>query len=207
MDPKKRWRECRPDAGLTWGKTIDGKAMLAAIERYAGCLDGKYVLEVGPGYGRLCDEIVNSRHNPMAWVGLDISPANVAYLSKWWDYAPFRFVCADAETVTPDAIVERGKHVNRFDVLVSFVTLHHFHPTWQRALTNLSDLLMPGAVVIFDCHEGEQRYSEPDGTYIASYLRGEVSSLLASAGYQLVEIGNIKHDPAHERMLVVARKS
>jgi len=60
----------------------------------------------------------------------------------------------------------------------------------------------------FDLLEGNRTIFEQDKvTYIKWYTRDEVKSIVNRIPLQLVSFDEVRHDPEHQRLLVVARKT
>jgi glycosyltransferase involved in cell wall biosynthesis/SAM-dependent methyltransferase len=191
------WREGRPTAGLTWAVEITGDAF---IEKARGYALGGTVLEIGPGYGRLPEAAVRLDLPFRRWIGVDLSPQNVAHLEQRFDDDRFHFIVADAETLTLD---------ERVDTIVSSLTLKHVFPTFEQLLQNVSATLRPDGVVIIDLLEGEHvRHFEPlRGNFIRSYERREIAEIFDRCGLTIEAFDHVDHSPAaeHRRLLVVGR--
>ena len=194
-----RWRDAAPDEDLTWSRTVTGDAFVEQAERYGAFGDGKAIVEVGPGYGRLLDAALR-RGVPFArWTGVDLSPRNVAYLRD-------RFAADErAEFVNDDA--QRVVIEGRPETLLSSLTLKHIYPSFEGALANLAAQLAGGATIAVDLIEGERRYFEEDGqTYIRWYTRDEVSAIFDRCGCDVTAFDVVRHDADHTRLLVVGRR-
>jgi SAM-dependent methyltransferase len=193
-----RWRSARPTSALTWGAEVSGDAFVAKAEQHGVFGPGRAVLEVGPGYGRLLTSCIERDVAFASWMGIDISPDNVAYLNERFRRDGVRFVCADVETMALDEPV---------DSVISSLTFKHLFPSFEPALRNLAGHLRPGGVVVFDLIEGERRYFEDDDvTYIRWYTRPEVEGILPAAGLERVAFDEVRHHPDITRLLVIARK-
>jgi SAM-dependent methyltransferase len=198
---KERWRRSRPDAGLTWGRELSGAAFVRKAAEYGAFGPDHVVLEVGPGYGRLVRAALDEEVAFKRWVGLDLSAGTVESFNERFHEDPVEAVLGDAET---------ARLGPEFDVLLSSLTFKHIYPTFGRALSNLQDQLRPGGLAIFDLIEGEREYFQrQDGvTYIRHYSRDEAADLVSQAAMKLVTFDAVDHDddPAHRRLLVVARR-
>jgi CBS domain-containing protein/2-polyprenyl-3-methyl-5-hydroxy-6-metoxy-1,4-benzoquinol methylase len=194
---KIRWQESRPGKALTWGIELSGKAFVAKAESYGAFGPGKAILEIGPGYGRLFSEVINMERPFRAYVGVDISATNAAHLTRLFDRPDFKVVHADVETVTLD---------ERFDAVLSSLTLKHMYPSFEAALRNVVRHLNPGATVIFDLIEGEAAPYSPDVDFLRAYPREEVEAILARVQLERVAFDEVEHAPGYARLLVVARR-
>jgi SAM-dependent methyltransferase len=196
-----RWRSSRPDIALTWGKELSGEAFIKKAVSYDAFAPGCAVLEIGPGYGRLVRAALDQQVPFDRWVGVDLSVESVDAFNETFGGAEVRAVAGDAESVRLD---------ERFDTMVSSLTLKHIFPTFERALVNVSRHLQPGGSAVFDLIEGGREFFErrDQVTFIRQYTRAEVADFLGNAGLRLVGFDDVDHDddPAHRRLLVVARK-
>lgn len=195
---RERWRKARPDPELTWGADLTGDAFIAQAAKAGAFGEGKAVLEVGPGYGRLLATALDRGVEVASWTGIDLSDENVRHLERRFDRDGARFIVADVEEVRlpepPDSVL-------------SSLTLKHLYPTFERGLANLASQMAPGGVAVFDLIEGERSYFEPDDvTYIRWYTRDEVTEIVARCGLAVDRFEDVFHHPDMRRLLVVARK-
>jgi SAM-dependent methyltransferase len=197
---QRRWAQAAPDVDLTFGRKLTGDAFVAKAAEYGAFGEGKAVVEVGPGYGRLADAALRRGVEFGRWIGVDLSRSNVEHLrERFGADARFEFLNADAETV---------ELPGEADTLVSSLTLKHFHPSFEAALANIAGRMRTGATIVIDLIEGDRRYFEDDAeTYIRWYRRDEVSSIFERCGCEVTAFDTVEHDPEHLRLLVVARRS
>ena len=95
---------------------------------------------------------------------------------------------------------------DRFDVVLSSLTLKHLYPTFEAALRNVARHLNPAAIVIFDLVEGDEIGFEEDGvTYVRQYRRGKVERLVSGIPLEVVALDEVQHDPECARLLVIAQ--
>ena len=193
-----RWRQSGPDTHLTWRRDVTGDNFISTVSSYNVFSNETTVLEIGPGYGRLLKACLQQRIRFKSYVGVDISPKNVKYLRESFASADVRFVHGDIENVSFDA---------RFDVVVSSLTFKHLFPSFEKVLRNVANYVNPGGIVFFDLVEGNGSNWENDGvTYIRHYTRPEILEILGNVSLELVAFDQVRHDPDHPRLLVVARK-
>jgi SAM-dependent methyltransferase len=193
-----RWRETKPDPGLTWGQELTGEAFVSKVESYASFDDETTVLEIGPGYGRILRSFLARGIPFKEYYGLDISEQNVEYLRKLFPQATVHFIQAD---------IEVASFPFQFDVGFSSLVFKHLYPSFEAALRNCSRYMSPHGRLIFDLIEGDQRRWNPYGdTYVRRYRRDEVLEILGKVGLELVAFDEVVHDPKHRRLLVVATK-
>lgn len=193
-----RWRTAEPTANLTWDVRLTGDAFIDRAEHHGTFGDGRRVVEVGPGYGRLLATAL-ARELPFAsYTGVDLSERNVAHLSQAFAGERVSFVLEDVEEV---------RLAEPVDAVLSSLTFKHLFPSFERALSNLAGQMAAGGVVLFDLIEGSRRFFEDDGvTYIRWYERDEIEELLRACGLKLAAFEEVRHHPTLARLLVVARK-
>lgn len=196
------WRQWGPTTALTWGQEVSGEGFVTKAREYGAYGPEKSILEIGPGYGRLLRECIRQELSFRRYVGVDISSQNVEFLGQEFDRPGIEFILEDVENVAFD---------ERFDTVLSSLTLKHFFPSFGPALQNVSRFLNPSAQVIFDLlPEGKgDTFHEVDSKPIAysrTYLRSEVEEILRSVPLDLVTFDEVRHSAEQVRMLVVARK-
>jgi SAM-dependent methyltransferase len=193
-----RWRAAEPTPNLTWGVELTGDAFVDRAEHHGAFGDGKHVVEIGPGYGRLLATVAERAFPFAAYTGVDLSETNVRHLTERFPDERISFVCEDVERVRFDRPV---------DAVLSSLTFKHLFPSFGRALSNLAAQMAPGGVVLFDLIEGSRRYFEDDGvTYIRWYERAEIEQILTACGLRLVTFEEVLHHPSLARLLVVGRR-
>jgi SAM-dependent methyltransferase len=193
-----RWREVKPNPGLTWGRELTGEAFVSKVESYASFDDETTLLEIGAGYGRILRSFL-ARDIPFGeYYALDISKQNIEYLRKRFPQADVQFMEADIESASLPFV---------FDVGFSSLTFKHLYPSFEASLRNCSRYMSPGGTFIFDLIEGPRTYFTHDNrTYIRQYRREEVLEILGKAELKLLAFDEVVHDPQHTRLLVVAAK-
>ncbi len=193
-----RWRAAEPTRNLTWDVELTGGAFIDRAEHHGAFGEDRHIVEVGPGYGRLLEAVIERRLPFAGYTGVDLSEQNVSHLSQKFTGEAVSFVRADVEEVRLEQPV---------DTVLSSLTFKHLFPSFERALANLAGQMGPGGLVLFDLIEGSRRYFEEDGvTYIRWYERGEVEELLGRCGLELVAFEEVRHHPTLARLLVVGRR-
>lgn len=215
----RRWKECRPDEGLTWGRPLTGDAFVKLAREHGVFGVDKDVLELGPGYGRLPIAMLGLSVAFRSYSGVDLSPKNLAVLREQSAGLPnIEFIeGAFADVQLPGT----------YDAVLSSLVLKHQHPTFHDALQNIARFCRAGCVFFFDLIENEAGLDEPvdretllrkgpalsrwesgNDTYVASYSRAEVQTLLDALGLHFVTFDRVYHaEGADQRLVVVARKS
>lgn len=116
-----RWKLTQPHDGLTLGERMSGSTFIEKVLHHSRFGDSTRVLEVGPGYGRLLQAMLENGTRFRSYVGVDISPSNVEYLTRTDGSDRFRFVEGDIESLAL---------TDRFDVAYLSPTFQHFYPTF-----------------------------------------------------------------------------
>lgn len=194
---KKRWVEAKPDLHLTWNKEIPGEPFVQKVLQYGVIESTKNILEIGPGWGRLLNGMVNLNVKFNEYYGVDISEQNIKYLKSKYSDSKFHFIHGDIESVNIGIM---------FDVVISSLTLKHLFPTFEKALHNISNQMRKGGIILFDLIEGDVAFYEEDGTYIHHYTRSQIEKIARSCNLELVGFDKVIHAPGFSRLLVIARK-
>ncbi len=194
-----RWRASEPTVNLTWDVELTGEAFVDRAEHHVAFGEGRHIVEVGPGYGRLLSTIVQRELPFGRYTGVDLSQRNVEHLSRKFADPRISFVQEDAE---------QARFEEPVDTVLSSLTFKHLFPSFERALSNLAEQMTPGGVVLFDLIEGSRRFFEDDDlTYIRWYERGEVEELLGRCGLELEDFEEVRHHPSLARLLAVGRRA
>jgi ubiquinone/menaquinone biosynthesis C-methylase UbiE len=170
------------------------------VEQYAEFSADTRVLEIGPGYGRILATCLE-RHVPFAhYCGLDLSETNVTYLRERFPQANVEFVHGDVELASFD---------QKFDVVLSSLTLKHLFPSCEQALKNIARSVTPGGVFCLDFLEANEPWSTwHKNVSIRAYSRSELLDILDRSGLEHVAFDEVRHlpDPERWRLLVVAKR-
>jgi SAM-dependent methyltransferase len=184
---KARWRGDEPDVGLTWGARWDGSAFIDATKQYYSFAASTRILEVGPGYGRLLDQILSEGLPFQSYLGLDISKARVERLTqKYHADRRIEFLYGDVENA------DLGRH---FDLCISSATFAHLYPDCGKGLRNVARHLGDGGKITFDLQGGRSRGKfQPDGvTYERGYDVDDIRRLSRDDGLTVIGWQDIKH--------------
>jgi SAM-dependent methyltransferase len=198
---QRRWARAAPAVDLTFGRALTGDAFVTKAAQYGAFGEGRIVVEIGPGYGRLPEAALRHGIQFQRWIGVDLSAQNVSHLRERFSSSDdrFEFVQGNAESV---ALQEKA------DTLVSSLTLKHFYPSFEAALANAAGQMRDGGTIVIDLIEGERRYFEDDAeTYIRWYQRDEVRAIFERCGCEVTAFDVVEHDADHHRLLVVGRRS
>jgi len=211
-----RWKSSKPDVGLTWGKQVTGDAFLEIGQKYLNFSPEKSILELGPGYGRILSSIISKKIPFKNYVGLDISENNISSLREKFNQPNISFLQAEFSSI---------QLKNKFDYILSSLTLKHQYPTFLNAIKNLSKFLNKGGRFFFDLRVnrnilneinidqleefGPQMNSlEGDGVFVGYYSEKEASLLIEKASLKLIATDYVTHSPDMDsRLVVVAEKN
>jgi 2-polyprenyl-3-methyl-5-hydroxy-6-metoxy-1,4-benzoquinol methylase len=194
---KKRWDESDPDKHLTWGQEISGDHFIRKVALYQVFSKNKAVLEIGPGYGRLIKSCLKNKIPFSRFTGIDISQKNIEYLKQQYSNSNIKFVQGDIESVSLS---------DKYDIVISSLTLKHIFPSFEKALKNIVGYLNKNARLFFDLIEGDEAYFESSVTYIRCYTKNEVQKILKNLSLQLVAFDYVIHKENYIRLLVIAKK-
>jgi SAM-dependent methyltransferase len=190
---KIRWRGTELDEGLTWGTIWDGSAFLNATRKRASFTPSTSILEIGPGYGRILDQILNEGLPFQSYLGLDLSQGRVDRLTeKYKGNERIKFLLGDVETFQLD---------QRFDLCISSATFPHFYPDCGVALRNVAAHLKPGGLIAFDLASKPEPSDGPYGsweghTYACAYAPSDIKRLVAGTRFSDLTTEHILHGKA-----------
>lgn len=127
---KIRWQGDEEDRHLTWGVIMSGKQFVDVMKKHGKPRGFDKILEIGPGYGRLLDELLRRTASFKDYVGYDLSEARVKRLNKKYVYAaqPCEFHTGDITEVAVNG---------EYSVVICSSTFEHFWPDFRTALKNL----------------------------------------------------------------------
>lgn len=211
-----RWKSCKPNVELTWGKQLTGDAFLEIGQKYLNFSPEKSILELGPGYGRILSSIISKKIPFKNYFGLDISENNISILREKFNQPNISFLQAEFSSI---------QLKNKFDYILSSLTLKHQYPTFLNTIKNLSKFLNKGGRFFFDLQVnhnilneinidqleefGPQMGSfEEDGVFLGFYSKKEASLLIEKASLKLIATDYVTHSAdMGPRLVVVAEKN
>ncbi|HEV3203338.1 MAG TPA: class I SAM-dependent methyltransferase [Gemmataceae bacterium] len=205
-----RWKGDEEEEKLTWGAMMTGDTFVNVVLKHHRFTGTETILEVGPGYGRLLTNILERKVPFAKYLGMEISQARVARLTKKFQAPHIRFVPAD---ILNDTFDVQG------DIFICSSTFEHLFPSMAKALDNIRTMARPGMKVFIDfivfgndqaLNAGGASF-ENTTAYIRIYSRSELESFFPKAGFRILDIEFIvlgKDDNGNEirRALVVAQK-
>lgn len=173
-----RWRGLAADADLTWGTLLEGRSFWSATQFDTSRLNN--ILEIGPGYGRLLTGL-RSSNCKARYLGLDISPRRVAYLSKLYADTNTIFTSGDCRTVElPET----------YDAVVSSATMPHIREHFGHMLENIVPYLRPQAQIALDFVEdpADSITADAEGVYFRGYSSATIETIARDHGLNVLSI-------------------
>ena len=216
-----RWKKCLPNNALTWGVLITGDALIDLGRKYNIFVPAKSILELGPGYGRILIALFKNKIPFKSYLAIDISQNNINSLRETYDNENVSFLQGDFSKVKLD---------EKYDLVLSSLTLKHQYPTFYEALRNISQNVNDGGIFCFDLLENEvaipgrteikeileigpseinmEVHGDKKQTYIAKYTKDEVSLILKSLNLELIAFDYVTYDEKFgSRLVVIAKKN
>jgi len=193
-DAKSRWKSSNPDEHLTWGFELTGDAFIEQLSSRNLISENSSLLE----YGRLMLSIQKMNLGYGNYLGLDISPNQVTYLTEKFGNENTKYMHGDMEEVSLDG---------EYDLLFSSLTFKHIYPSFEKGLNNLGKSIKPGGHAVVDFIEGNRRVFEKDQvTYVRSYSKGQLTDLFGACGFKEPVFDYVDHAQGFQRLLVIAEK-
>ena len=182
---RERWRRDEADISLTWGARWTGDAFVDLVSAHYSFTSDTRILEVGPGYGRLLDTILQRGLPFSGYLGIDLSEARVCRLRKKYEKdTRINLVVADVEKFTCDLV----------DLVISSATFSHLFPNFIAAMTNIRRQLVMNGTVCFDVSEGSIGGFQDDGmTFGRSYEKGELRTIFSGSNFGEIHIDRVEH--------------
>lgn len=200
-----RWKQESPDPGLTLGVGLsDGLFVDRLMSMFPFTKDTR-ILEIGPGYGRIVREVLQRRIPFASYVGVDLSPRNVQFLTTRYGSANVRFVEGEVDKLTAE---------EPFDLVYASLTFQHFYPDFGRTLAHLRTLMRAGSArrIIFDVPE--RKWYHPFSMYYEAgkrgtnftrvYSKANILRLVEGAGLSLRSVGPINFTQVRSNLLIEA---
>lgn len=207
---KERWQGVEPDVGLTWGAYMTGDTFFDKVGEFiGGSIEPSYrkILEIGPGYGRLLQTILERGYPYETYVGLELSEERVRRLGEKYGNGNTHFIHGDAMTDQVGA---------GFDLVISSATFEHLYPSFVATLTNISRQMADGAYLCIDFVQIDPQMGhscasfESEGrAFVRIYSRAELERMFEQCGMNVIGISSINLGMDHRgdavnRILVCA---
>jgi len=174
---RESWATSEPNTKLTWKEEMDGKPFVSLLTKHCGT-DFESVLEIGPGYGRILKSFADQA-DTRSYLGLDISPNNIAFLKEL--ELPFAATFENADFITAN--------INQdFDLIYSAAVWLHFFPDISEALGRSRDLLRSGGRLCFDVGIGTKSWFHNTGGFVKQYQQSELVDLIEKSGLRVVTV-------------------
>jgi SAM-dependent methyltransferase len=171
---------------LTWGAEWNGNSFIdATCKRFTFLPDSK-IVELGPGYGRLLDTILERKLPFKSYIGVELSAARVKRLEeKYKTDSRIKFINDDIEKYFSDIA----------DLVISSATFPHLFPNFQIALANILSNIKVGGILCFDLTEGPSIGSfHNDGiTWARLYDKEELQSIFSGSNFGDLNFDKVVH--------------
>jgi phospholipid N-methyltransferase len=186
---QKRWAGSEPDPELTWGEVFTGDSFIDAVQtRYSFCPDHN-ICEIGPGYGRLLQTILQRELPFQSYTGIELSQERVRKLNTEFNDARVRFIQGD--------VAELHSTLS-WDLVICSSTFEHLFPDFTKALSRLADHLTAHAVIAIDFPQMDremksrsQAFELPTHAFVRIYSAEEIERLFAACGLANVQMQSI----------------
>jgi phospholipid N-methyltransferase len=186
---QQRWRGSEPDPNLTWGRIFEGDSFIDGVQMHYTFRPDHHVCEIGPGYGRLLETIVERRLPFRAYSGIELSAERVRKLNAKFDDPRIRFFQGDANNL---------RLQEEADLAICSSTLEHLFPDCAKALKNLSCQLKAEAAIAVDFIQQDsemklrdQAFEAQTQAFVRIYSAEEIKELFAACGLTAVTIQSI----------------
>lgn len=154
-----------------------------------GCLDPPCdLLEIGPGYGRILDSILDSGQGFDTYIGVDISLSNIAFLED-----KYRLRGVGNVAFKHDDIYQ-FEAMDSYSTIFASLVFKHFYPDFSAAAKRCWDSLQLSGQLVFDFPNDIQSTNwESDHCFVRRYSNDEVASILSDIGFVNLRFGTVCH--------------
>lgn len=196
-----RWRGDEPDADLTWGVLMSGKPFLDFVSTQLKGHSVQTVVEIGPGYGRITEALLQGDIRFARYFGLELSPQRVAKLRQ-------RFTDPRMQFVEADIVAGAGLDGLRdADLIIGSAVFEHFYPDFGRALDCIARFTSPHGTLVFDLIRHDEALAtrsavfEPaGGAYVRVYSIAQIKRLFRRSSFRMTALGRLSFGMgAHQR--------
>jgi SAM-dependent methyltransferase len=207
-----RWRGDEVDVGLTWGTMMSGQPFLDFLLAHVRPQPNTTIVEIGPGYGRITEALLQSGFPFKQYIGAEISPARVAKLRQRFTDPRMHFIEADVVTGTGlDSL-------SGADLIIGSAVFEHFYPDFGRPLEHIARISGRNAILVFDLVREDETLRkvyagfEPDGrAFVRIYSRSEIRLLFRNSSFRRTALGRLSfglgaHQQEVTRTAIVAMK-
>jgi len=204
-DSCEAWKRHKDPKILTWGEYLSGENLVEILDKKGYFKDGMRICEIGFGYNRFLNSLLK-REYQFTYVGVDIG-------KNWVDQAnrkhrknkSIEFLEGDVRD--RDFFIKLGKN-RRFDLILSFVCLHHIKPTFAIPLRNFRLILDSKGLVIFDLpvvdKEKDEKVLEWEDAWARNYYLTEAELVICREFFKLLTKFRVQQG-VHNRMCFIIR--
>jgi 2-polyprenyl-3-methyl-5-hydroxy-6-metoxy-1,4-benzoquinol methylase len=178
---QRRWRGDEPDAGLTWGSTMDAESLWSVYQSAREFSASDKILEIGPGYGRLLLTAIDQKVPFASYVGVELSESRVERLRSRFRQSGILFFLGDVNDWLGNDL---------FDVILCSSTFEHLYPNCMNALRNLRNQLERNGWMFIDfIYSQEARYwFEEDTAFVRCYTEFELRDMFKRSGLEVIDV-------------------
>jgi SAM-dependent methyltransferase len=185
-----RWKRDEPAASLTWGRLMTGDSFVDEVLRHHRFAGVETIFEIGPGYGRILQTLLDRGIPFQKFVGMELSAARVERLSHHFNYPHTRFLEGD---ILRDSLDEP------VDIVLCSSTFEHLFPTCLPALKNVRKMARPDTKVFIDFLMADERLTRVSAgfekshqfAYVRTYSAAELEQLFDEAGFSVLAMPKI----------------
>jgi SAM-dependent methyltransferase len=186
---QKRWKGSEPDASLTWGEIFTGDSFIDAVEGFCRFNPNSHIFEVGPGYGRLLNTILQRELPFRHYTAVELSADRVHKLSEQFADRRVKFIQGDINQIQLEETT---------DLVICSSTFEHLFPDFTTALRNISNQLSPQGCVAVDFVQADpsmehrqQGFERGGDAFVRIYSKEEIQSLFRACGFAGLQVRSI----------------
>jgi len=179
---QQRWKGSEEDRHLTWGNIFTGDSFVDALLKHYAFDPGHRICEIGPGYGRILQTILERKLPFLKYTGVELSRSRVRNLNEKFGSKAVEFIEGDVNAV---------RLAERADLVFCSSTFEHLFPDCTQALNNLASAnLNRGARVAIDFIQidpemarHEQGFESGGSAFIRVYSAAELANIFPACGF------------------------
>lgn len=184
---RERWSGDENDNSLTWGSKWTGDSFIDQVNKVFTWSQETKIVEIGPGYGRLLDTILQRKYPFKSFTGIELSTARVNRLQeKYKAFSTISFMQGD---------VEEFSLSDKATLVISSATFPHLFPNFRKALVNIRKNMEIGGTLCFDLSEGSTggTFQDDGTTYARMYDKDELNLIFSGSNYGNLNIDKVIH--------------
>ena len=198
------WEEIRKPLSpwISFGKEFDAFREIDYLEDLGINLKDCEIeiLEVGFGYSRFLDSLVQLRGIPKSYTGIEINPFWVEEAKTKYPQEIYNFEFKTGDVRDKPLLVNLGR---KFDLIVALEVFQYLAPTFEETLRDLNALSKEGGYLCFTIIErprNQERIRREYTFFERSYDPKEIKDFLERSGWIIVKSLRIYYrNGAHQR--------